>query len=70
MGQKSTAFAFAVTVVLWVLPGAVLVARGPDDPAAAFLKARLPDGVAALMGAILLFVLPGGDAGGRRRPAL
>ena len=70
VGQKSTAFAFAVTVVLWVLPGAVLVARGPDDPVTAFLKARLPEGVAALMGAILLFVLPGGEAGGRRRPAL
>ncbi|MFM1904365.1 MAG: hypothetical protein RLZZ440_2265 [Planctomycetota bacterium] len=65
--QKSTALAFGVTVVLWILPGVVLVARGPDDPAAAFLKQRLPEGVAALIGGILLFLLPGGGQGERRR---
>jgi sodium-dependent dicarboxylate transporter 2/3/5 len=30
----------------------------------------MPEGVAALVGASLLFVLPGGEAGGRRRAAL
>jgi sodium-dependent dicarboxylate transporter 2/3/5 len=69
-GQTSTAIAFAVTVALWILPGAVLVARGPDDPLAKLLQARLPEGVAALVGAILLFLLPGGAPGGRRRRAL
>ena len=69
-GQKSTALAFAITVLLWILPGGVLVASGPDDPLARLLKARLPEGVAALIGAILLFLLPGGEAGGRRRRAL
>ena len=69
-GQKSTALAFAITVLLWILPGGVLVASGPDDPLARLLKARLPEGVAALIGAILLFLLPGGEAGGRQRRAL
>lgn len=68
--QKSTALAFAVTVVLWVLPGVVLAARGPSDPAAVLLKQRLPEGVAALVGAILLFLLPGGGPGERRRALL
>jgi sodium-dependent dicarboxylate transporter 2/3/5 len=69
-GQKSTALAFAITVLLWILPGGVLVASGPDDPLARLLKARLPEGVAALIGAILLFLLPGGEAGGRQRRAI
>ena len=45
---------------------------GQWSTAAAFglLKQRLPEGVAALVGAVLLFVLPGGASGGRRRAAL
>jgi sodium-dependent dicarboxylate transporter 2/3/5 len=63
-GQRSTAVAFAVTVVLWVFPGIVLVVAGPDHPLSVWLRARLPEGVAALSGAILLFLLPGDRAGG------
>ena len=70
VGQWSTAAAFALTVMLWILPGAVAVARGPDDGWTGLLKQRLPEGVAALVGAVLLFVLPGGASGGRRRAAL
>ena len=69
-GQKSTALAFAITIGLWILPGAVLVARGTDDSWARLLQARLPEGVAALVGGILLFILPGGEPGGRPRRAL
>lgn len=69
-GQKSVAVAFAVTVVLWVLPGAVLVVLGAGHPASAWLKERMPEGVAALVGAILLFLLPGGDRQGRRGAVL
>jgi sodium-dependent dicarboxylate transporter 2/3/5 len=58
-GQRSTAVAFAITVALWVVPGLVLVAVGPDHPLSQWLKSRLPEGVAALIGAILLFLLPG-----------
>jgi sodium-dependent dicarboxylate transporter 2/3/5 len=69
-GQRSTAVAFAVTVVLWVLPGIVQAVLGPDHPAAKLLANRLPEGVAAIVGAILLFLLPGGERGGTRRAAL
>lgn len=69
VGQTSVAVAFAITVVLWVLPGVVLAVLGPDDRWAMLLRTRLPEGVAALIGGILLFVLPRGGPG-RWRPAL
>lgn len=69
--QRSTAAAFGITIALWIVPGLVLVAAGPDHPAAAWLRDRLPEGVAAILGAILLFILPG-DRGpdGRRSRAV
>jgi sodium-dependent dicarboxylate transporter 2/3/5 len=70
VGQWSTAAAFAVTVALWVLPGIGIAILGPAHPASAWLKDRLPEGVAALIGAILLFLLPGGRERGRWRPVL
>ncbi len=70
-GQRSTTTAFVITVVLWVLPGVVLAVAGPEDPVYLWFKTRMPEGVAALVGAGLLFVLPG-DRGvdGRRRRAV
>jgi sodium-dependent dicarboxylate transporter 2/3/5 len=37
----------------------VLMATGPDHPAASWLRDRLPEGVAAVLGGVLLFILPG-----------
>lgn len=58
-GQRSVAFAFAVTVALWMLPGLVALAAGENSSAYQTLLRRVPEGVAALLGAMLLFVLPG-----------
>ena len=58
-GQRSVAFAFGVTVLLWMLPGFVALAAGETSPAYQMLLRRVPEGVAALLGAMLLFVLPG-----------
>ena len=63
-GERSVAIAFLATVALWILPGACALALGESSPVFRELSARLPEGVAALAGALLLFVLPGG--GGRR----
>jgi sodium-dependent dicarboxylate transporter 2/3/5 len=57
-GQRNTALAFAVTVALWVLPGAVALALGSADPLYQALQRMVPESVAALLGAALLFVLP------------
>ncbi len=69
IAQRSVAAAFAITVFLWVMPGVVIAALGPDHPTAKLLRGRLPEGVAALIGGILLFVLPRGEPG-RWRPVL
>jgi sodium-dependent dicarboxylate transporter 2/3/5 len=58
-GQRSVAIAFGVTVALWVIPGIVAVVAGEQSPVYRELGRRLPEGVAALLGAGLLFVLPG-----------
>ena len=58
-GQRSVAIAFGVTVGLWVLPGLVAIVLGEGSTAYQALNQRLPEGVAALVGAALLFVLPG-----------
>ncbi|NDC64586.1 MAG: DASS family sodium-coupled anion symporter, partial [Planctomycetia bacterium] len=68
VGQRSTATAFAMTVAMWVLPGLCLVALGPDHPLNRWLRDRLPEGVAAVIGAILLFILPGNRGPDGRAP--
>jgi len=60
-GQRSAAAAFALTVSLWVAPGVLALVVGKEHPATALLASRVPEGVAALLGAIALFILPGGN---------
>jgi sodium-dependent dicarboxylate transporter 2/3/5 len=62
-GQRSVAFAFGLTVMLWMLPGFVALLAGENSSAYQMFLRRVPEGVAALLGAMLLFVLPGN--GGR-----
>src|SRR5262245_40435376 len=57
-GEKNTLFAFAATVFFWVLPGLVALVAGEDSEAYRGLSGALPEGVVALFGAGLLFVLP------------
>jgi sodium-dependent dicarboxylate transporter 2/3/5 len=57
-GEKNVLLAFAVTVTLWLLPGMVAIASGVDAPLYRWLNQHLPEGVCALLGATLLFVLP------------
>ncbi len=57
-GQVNTLVAFACTVTLWVLPGIVALVGGVEHPWYRWLNAAFPEGVVALLGAGLLFVLP------------
>jgi sodium-dependent dicarboxylate transporter 2/3/5 len=60
-GQLSVAVAFGLTVFLWVLPGIVALIAGEGSAAYRTLNERLPEGVAAIAGALLLFLLPGDE---------
>ena len=60
-GQRSVALAFGGTVALWVIPGVVAVVAGEGSPLYQALARHLPEGVAALLGATALFLLPGKD---------
>lgn len=66
-GQRNAVIAFGVTICLWVGPGLLALVLGRDHPTAQFVLASVPESVAALIGAVLLFVLP---AGAERRPTL
>lgn len=63
-GEISTLIAFLVTVSLWVLPGIVSLVAGEESDIYRTLRRTIPESVAALTGAGLLFVLPG-DRGHR-----
>jgi sodium-dependent dicarboxylate transporter 2/3/5 len=54
-GQKNAVLAFLVTVTLWIIPGILALLDSPYQKSYATM---LPEGVAALIGALLLFLLP------------
>jgi sodium-dependent dicarboxylate transporter 2/3/5 len=57
-GQRNTLIAFGVTVSLWLLPGFVAIAGFDNSGFAKAYEAAVPESVAAMIGAVLLFVLP------------
>lgn len=63
-GQKSVAVAFGVTALLWITPGLFALTLGEDSPVYREMSARIPESAAAVIGALLLFLLPGDE--GRR----
>jgi sodium-dependent dicarboxylate transporter 2/3/5 len=57
-GQRNVLFAFGLTVALWVLPGFLAIAGVDQGAFGRAYAASVPEGVAAMIGALLLFVLP------------
>jgi len=43
---------------MWITPGIIALARGTNDPAFRWFNEHLPEAMAALLGGILLFLLP------------
>jgi solute carrier family 13 (sodium-dependent dicarboxylate transporter), member 2/3/5 len=58
-GQRSTLIAFLVTVALWVVPGVIALVAGDQSEIYQAVNRRVPEAVAAVAGAVLLFLLPG-----------
>lgn len=62
-GQKSVVIAFCITVLLWIIPGLFALFLGEQNEMYKILKSRLPEAVGAVIGAMLLFFLPGNEKG-------
>lgn len=56
--QKNVLAAFSVTVFLWIFPGFISLVRGREDPLFLWLRGHIPESVAAVIGACILFLLP------------
>jgi sodium-dependent dicarboxylate transporter 2/3/5 len=57
-GERNVMVAFGVAIILWVLPGLLQIGFGATHPFVRQVNALVPEAVAALLGAMLLFVLP------------
>ncbi len=57
-GQKNALLCFLITVILWLIPGILAVLYGESSPTAKSYGKIMPEGVAAIIGAALLFLLP------------
>jgi sodium-dependent dicarboxylate transporter 2/3/5 len=56
--ERNTLVAFAVTVTLWIVPGIVALIAGNDSAVYETVSGRLNEGIVAVLGASLLFLLP------------
>ncbi len=61
--QKSTVFAFLTAITLWIFSGLIALFAGETSAIYKAVNSRLPEAVGAIVGAVLLFVLPGNNAG-------
>jgi solute carrier family 13 (sodium-dependent dicarboxylate transporter), member 2/3/5 len=57
-GQRNVLVAFVTTVVLWLLPGILAIVGAGDSAFARAYAVAVPESIAAMAGAILLFLLP------------
>jgi sodium-dependent dicarboxylate transporter 2/3/5 len=56
--ERNTLIAFGITVSLWIFPGIIALAAGTDSDIYTTISGRLNEGIVAVMGASLLFLLP------------
>jgi sodium-dependent dicarboxylate transporter 2/3/5 len=57
-GQRNALIAFMITVTLWIIPGILAILYGEKSEIATAYNKMMPEGVAALIGALLLFIMP------------
>ena len=56
--EINTVIAFSVTVFLWIFPAILGMFTGVDSPFYEVVDERLNEGIVAVLGAVLLFILP------------
>jgi len=57
-GEINAVIAFSVTISLWIGPGLLALVLGTDHPVVSSVNDSVPSAVAALVGVVLLFLLP------------
>ncbi|MFA5011068.1 MAG: DASS family sodium-coupled anion symporter [Ignavibacteria bacterium] len=57
-GEFNAIIAFVITVILWLIPGFLALIYGTDSSEYKIYNDHLPESIAALIGAALLFLLP------------
>lgn len=62
-GQRSTVVAFATAVALWIFSGLIALFAGETSAIYKFINTRFPEVIGAVVGAVLLFLLPGNKKG-------
>lgn len=62
-GQKSTLAAFGAAVGLWIFAGLIGLFAGEESAVYRTVRGSFPEAVGALLGALLLFILPGDKKG-------
>ena len=56
--EKNTLIAFGITVFLWIFPGIIALTAGTESDLYTTISDRLDEGIVAVLGASLLFLLP------------
>ncbi len=56
--ERNSLIAFGVTVTLWIFPGIIALIAGTESDLYTTISGRLNEGIVAVMGASLLFLLP------------
>lgn len=62
-GQKSTVIAFVTAITLWIFAGMIALLAGETSSIYKFVSSSFPEAVGAIIGAVLLFLLPGNEKG-------
>ncbi|MEO5739563.1 MAG: DASS family sodium-coupled anion symporter [Vicinamibacterales bacterium] len=57
-GERNVVYAFSATVALWILPGVFSLVLGETHAATRRISTLFPESVAAVVGALLLLVIP------------
>jgi sodium-dependent dicarboxylate transporter 2/3/5 len=57
-GERNVVWAFSVTIALWVLPGVFSLVLGDAHPLTRRFAVLVPESIAAIVGALLLLVIP------------
>jgi solute carrier family 13 (sodium-dependent dicarboxylate transporter), member 2/3/5 len=58
VGQRNALIAFSVAIILWITPGFLGIVAGQEAPITTGVQSRVPEGIAAMAAASLLFLLP------------